>query len=120
MTTLTINDLATDKELDREAMRAHLGGRGLGRSALFNFFLPGSSSSGFGASAPILFNQTVNNTNIFNTDVTNTLNQVFVDTLQFNQLNQIVDISGSDNASVDLIGNQQNGNIKALGFAAAA
>ncbi|MGH8547212.1 MAG: hypothetical protein ACRERU_01135 [Methylococcales bacterium] len=114
MTTLAINDLATSKELDREAMRSHLGGRGLGRSALFAFFLPGSSAFAPDGAAPFTFNQTLN------TNITNTLNQIFVDTLQFNQLNQLTEITDSPNATVDQFGNQRNGNFKALGFPVAA
>lgn len=114
MTTLAINDLALSKELDRQAMRSHLGGRGLGRSALFSFFLPASSASVPGGTGSFTFNQTVN------TNVTNTLNQIFVDTLQFNQLNQIVDISNSPGARVDQLGKQQNGNLELSGFPVAA
>ena len=104
MTNLAINDLALSKELDRDAMHSHLGGRGLGRSALFAFFLP--SGSGVGGSDSFVFN------------VSNTLNQVFVDTLQFNQLNQITNITDSANSSVDLFGNTDNSNFQVLGFSA--
>jgi hypothetical protein len=108
MTTLAINDLAQSKEMDREAMRSYFGGRGLGRSALFAFFLP-SSSPALGGASPFVFNQTINNT----------LNQIFVDTLQFNQLNQIVEITNSDNASTGQFGDTGNTNLKPFSFAPA-
>jgi hypothetical protein len=108
MTTLAINDLAQNKELDRAAMRSFFGGRGLGRSALFAFFLP-TSSPALGGAGAFVFNQTINNT----------LNQVFVDTLQFNQLNQIVKITNSDNASTGQFGTTDNANLKPFSFAPA-
>lgn len=116
MTTLAIKDLAHSKDLDRQAMRSYLGGRGLGRSALFAFGLPSSSPLG---GAPFVFNQFVNAefTNINNN---NTLNQLFIDNFQMNQLNQLVEITNSDNVAVDLFGNQGNSNARLLGFPIAA
>ena len=92
MSSLSIQDLGQDNDLDQEAMRSCLGGRGLGRSALFNFFLPTSS-----VAAPAVTQ------NIFNIDA---------DTVQFNQLNQIVDIANSTNVVTNLAGDQDNQNFK--------
>lgn len=92
MTTLAIHDLGDDVELDHEAMRSHLGGRGLGRSALFAFFLPNSSLS---SPNPITFN-------------------IVAETFQLNQLNQITKVINSENVITDQFGDQENSNFQAL------
>ncbi len=95
MTTLAIHDLGHDTDLDRDAMRTHLGGRGLGRSALFAFPLFSSASS----PSPNIFN-------------------IFADTVQFNQLNQITEIVNSSNIVTDQAGDQGNSNFENLGLPA--
>lgn len=94
MSSLTIQDLGHDNELDRDAMQSCLGGKGLGRSALFNFFLPSPPPA-----APVP-------QNIFN---------ITADTFQFNQLNQIIDVVNSSDVVTNLAGDQDNQNFEFFG-----
>jgi hypothetical protein len=96
MTILAVQDLGYDEDLDRDAMRTHLGGRGLGRSALFAFPLFSSS-------------QPSPNQTIFN---------IFADTVQLNQLIQITKIVNSDNVITDQDGDQGNSNFRNLALPA--
>ena len=96
MTHLTINDLEDSRELDHDAMNNFLGG-GLARSALFSLWPapPGGRSSIPGV-------------------VNNYISNIFIETFQLNQLNQVIDITNSDNANVNQLGNTQNSNFKNL------
>ncbi len=95
MTNLTIEDLTESRDLDHNAMNSFLGGAGFARSVLFSMW-PASSR----ASIPGVINNYVQN--------------IFIETFQLNQLNQSVNISNSDNAKVNQLGNTQNSNFKLL------
>lgn len=95
MTNLTIEDLTESRDLDHNAMTSFLGGAGAARGALFALW----PASGPG-SLPGVINNYVSN--------------IFIESFQLNQLNQSVNISNSDNAKVNQLGNTENSNFKLL------
>ncbi len=97
MTTLAIKDLTINKVLDRQAMKTYLGG-GAAVGQLFSLWAAPSRSG---------LNRFPSSSTFVNT-VNNFVTQIFIDTLQLNQVNQTVTITDSDNATVGQSGNAQN------------